>query len=436
MRIGLIVHFFDFRNDVRQWIDALSAEHEVVLFVRPEDLNTIQSAGNLSQEIRTIKEKKPGLWNKFWELAFRFLGRLPQSRQNYYLMEQFKISIINSDDKAKKASRLLNLAMALPRLLSYDDFINQLTYRSETDLSGIDQFVCFTELSDNFLVARLIKEGQPPVVYVYSWDHPCKHVRFSQRLHYLVWHQGLKEDVSQLQQINPGNIHVLGATQMGYIYRWQQQKDEMERPFPFPYIYFGCAIGVPGLVESELEIVETVSSVLQKIIPEWKLVVRPYPVLRDWSRYEALAKLPNVVLDDGFRAKKAESIAVQDEFILQKFNTIHHAEAFFHLGTTLGVEACYTKAPSVLIDLAEFRNPSRILDLHHFIHQYQNDKYLNLKQYPNVVKNLAALEALLHLVRKNKHSLLNYNQKVAEQLKILSFTQLAEKFSTLLTKKD
>ena len=63
-------------------------------------------------------------------------------------------------------------------------------------------------------------------------------------------------------------------------------------------------LGVPQLVASELEIVRKVAGVMATLVPDWKLVVRPYPVLRDWSHYEALKTIPNVVVDDGFRVNR------------------------------------------------------------------------------------------------------------------------------------
>ena len=73
MKIGLVVHFFDFRNDVRVWMEALQKENEVVLFVKPEDAETILRMVPKGTEIRSIDERKKNLWNTCWELAFRFL---------------------------------------------------------------------------------------------------------------------------------------------------------------------------------------------------------------------------------------------------------------------------------------------------------------------------------------------------------------------------
>lgn len=432
MRLGLVVHFFDFRNDVRQWITELSKLHEIILFVRPQDRESIEAMAPEGLEFRIIEEKISTPWNRFWEFAFRFFGKLPESRQNYYLMEQFKFSISDNPAFIRKAGRLLDLSMALPRVLSYDRFIDQLQYKSKTPIDDIDQFLCFTELSDNYFVSRLIQEKKPPLVYVYSWDHPCKHLRFSTRLRYLVWHEGIRQDVINLQHIPAGNVVALGATQMGYVDRFLKRQSEFDSPYPFDYVYFGCAIGVPQLVASELEIVRKVASTMAKRVPDWKLVVRPYPVLRDWSHYEALKSIPNIIVDDGFRSAQAANISVGEEAILEKFIKIDHSKAFMHLGTTLGVEACYTRSPSVLLDMKEYAFPDQVLTLHHFIHQFQNDKYLNRKYFRNVVRSLSELEDLFFSLKLQPETLLAYNKKVASDLVPYSFQEVASRFSDQL----
>lgn len=433
MKLGLVVHFFDFRNDVRQWINELSKLHELVLFVRPQDRESIEAMAPEGLEFRLIEEKKSSFWNRFWEFAFRFLGKLPESRQNYYLMEQFKFSITDNPALIRKASRWLDFSMALPKILSYDRFLDQLSYTSKTQINDIDQFVCFTELSDNYFVSRLIQEQRSPLVYVYSWDHPCKHLRFSTRLKYLVWHEGIKDDMVNLQHIPAENIQILGATQMGYVDRFLQQKDHFDSPYPFDYVYFGCAIGVPQLVAAELEIVRKVAETMAETVPGWTLVVRPYPVLRDWSHYDALKTLPNVVVDDGFRSAQAQNISVGEAAILEKFIKIEHAKAFLHLGTTLGVEACYTSSPSILLDLKEYSFPEKVLTLHHFIHQFQNDKYLIRKGFPNVIRSKPELKNLFLTLQDQPELFAPYNKKVAADLLPKSFAQVAADFSNALT---
>jgi hypothetical protein len=222
---------------------------------------------------------------------------------------------------------------------------------------------------------------------------------------------------------------------MGYVHRFLQQKDPKPSPFPFSYVYFGCAIGLPDLAAVEIEIVKKVAERLFIRHPDWKLVVRPYPFLYNWSPYEGLKSIPNLVLDDGFRLVKVTSMEVVEEALLDKFFTIHHAKAFMHLGTTMGVEASYTRAPSLLLDLKEFARPEQNMNVHHFVHQYQNDKYLNLEGYPNVIRSIANLDEVLDLLESDPRKLMAYNQKVSSDIPARSFDELAVDFLDIIKKR-
>ncbi|MDJ1494258.1 hypothetical protein QNI19_15045 [Cytophagaceae bacterium DM2B3-1] len=420
MKIGFAVHFFDFRNDVRKVIQLVNQQHEVVLFVRKADEEIIrQHAGNA--EIRIVDEHKNSFINKIWDNLFRFFGKLPKSRQNFYLMEYFKISLSEKENVQQKAYSRLNLSMKLPRFLSYDTYLKNIRYKRNTEIDDIDQFICFTDISDSYFFSRLIQENKKVKVYVYSWDHPCKHVKYSDQVRYLVWHEGLKQDLIDLQNIEPAKIHISGSSQFAYVYEFLQQSPAPS-PYDFNYIYFGCAIGIPALTVKEIQVIEQISRWLQEIQSPLKLVVRPYPVLTNWSYYENLKQLPNVVLDDQFRSK---NLSVGEEQIYEKYNKITHAEAFIHLGTTMGLEACFIDTPSVILDFPEFSGGG-ILSLSNFVHQFQNDKYLMSMNAPNIIHSAEEFKEFVQKLQTNKQDLLAYNKQVVKQIKLKSFGEFAQ----------
>lgn len=419
MKIGFVVHFFDFRNDVRKVIQLISQTHEVVLFVRKADEDIIRehSAGI---EIRIVEEQKSSLRNRFWDNLFRFFGKLPKSRQNYYLMEYFKISSNAQKSVQQRAFSLLKLGMKLPRFLAYDTYLNNIRYKSKTAIEDIDQFICFTDISDSYFFSRLLHERKKVKVYVYSWDHPCKHVKYSQKARYLVWHEGIRQDLVELQAIAPKQVTISGASQFAYIQAFLSQP-LAPAPYPFPYVYFGCAIGIPELTIKEIAVIEHLSRWLTEAGSPYKLVVRPYPVLTNWSYYENLKQLPNVVLDDQFRSK---NLSIGEEHIYEKYNKIAHAEAFIHLGTTMGLEACFTETPSIILDFPEFSD-GNALSLYNFVHQFQNDKYLINTTRENVVRTADQFKDLLVKLQHEKQSLLVYNREVVRQIPLKSFEEFA-----------
>jgi hypothetical protein len=419
MKIGFAVSFFDFRNDVRRVIAEVAKQHEVVIFGRPENRDEILRHLPEGLEFRLINEKKRSLWNTLWIKIYILFKRIPKSRHNFFLMELFKASLTSDPKLLKKNHAIIKWVRRLPKVISYDFYLKQLRYQGATDLAGIDQFVCFTAIADDFLMARLLHEKYPVKVYVYSWDHACKHICFSERARYVCWNERIREDVIELQNIPSTQVKAVGASQFGYIEEFRRVQSQLSRTYPFNYVYVGCAIGVVDLVKEEINVVISVAKVLANARPDLKLVVRPYPVQGNWELYSALRTLPNVVMDDGF---KTLDLSVKDGHILEKFEKITNAEAFFHLGTTMGLEACFTQTPSFMIDYGYTSKDG--LSLYSFIHQYQNDRHLIDLAPQNAVKSE---EQLAHIFKDLANPMYcELNQKVQTQYQIKSFAVFAK----------
>lgn len=423
MKIGFVVHFFDFRNDVRRVIEEVSLEHEVILFVRKDDLHLVEALVSGTVALRVVEEKVNSLKNRLWDQLFRFFGKLPRSVQNFYLMEYFKISLDGRANVRAKAYRLLALAMKLPKIITYDHYLKNISFSGRTRIDDIDQFICFTDISDSYLFARLLCEPKPVKVYVYSWDHPCKQVRFSRKATYLVWHQGIQQDMVELQNTPAVQVKVIGASQFCYIYDFLSKPTETwHNPYLFEYLYFGCAIGIPSLAQQEVQLIKSISQLMLRVESRFRLVVRPYPGLKDWSVYEPLKPLANVVLDDEFRTV---NMSVGEANIMEKYVKIHFAKAFVHLGTTMGLEACFTQTPSLILDFPEFKQGSGILTIANFVHQYQNDKYLMAHDFPNVVRSKQQFQEILALLDTSPERLCTYNQEVVRNIPLKSFPDFA-----------
>jgi hypothetical protein len=416
MKIGFVVSFFDFRNDVRRVIAEVAKRHEVVIFGRPENRDEILRHLPEGLEFRLINEKQAHFWNNIWLKLYILFKRIPKSSQNFFLMELFKASLTSDPKVLRKNHAILKWVRRLPKVISYDFYLKRLRYKAATDLSGIDQFVCFTAIADDFLMARLLHENHPVKVYVYSWDHACKHTCFSERAQYVCWNERIREDLIELQHVAPAQAKVVGASQFGYIDEFQRVQPPLPRTYPFKYVYVGCAIGVVDLVKEEVSVVMSVARVLAQTRPDLKLVVRPYPVQGNWELYSPLRSLANVVMDDGFRTL---DLSVKDGHILEKFEKISHAEAFFHLGTTMGLEACFTSTPSFMIDYGYTSKEG--LSLYSFIHQYQNDRHLIDLAPQNAVQSEVQLAAIFSDLDNPTYRKLN--KQVQGQYHIKSFEQ-------------
>lgn len=417
MKIAFVVSFFDFRNDVRQVIKEVSLGHEVVIFGNKEDEIKIREHLPPKVEFRPIEEKRRSLWNIVWERIYLLFKILPKSSNNYFLMELFKIGNLKNAADRKKASTILKWSKRLPKIISYDTFIRNLQFTRHTDIADIDRFVFFTAISNDYFLSRLIDEDQRVSVYVYSWDHPCKHTCFSKHVDYLCWSNDIKIDLVNLQNIPAERISVIGPSQFSYIYSYRTT-DLRFNPYPFEYIYLGCAIGIADLVPSEVQVIKTLAISLAKVRPDWKLLLRPYPVLSNWQLYEPLRELPNIVFDEHFKGKDS---AVSESEILRKYHTLDHAKAFFHLGTTMGLEACLTNTISFIIDFGYTSKNG--LSLFNFIHQYQNDRHLIDLSPLNVINSDERFCQVLDQLHDPNYSSLN--KKIEQQYQIKSFESFA-----------
>lgn len=417
MTLGLMLTFFDFRNDVRALIKSLCLEHRVVVFIKREHEPLIQKYIIPGMSYRIINEYQKTTLNSLYGKLFLLFKKLPKSKSNYYLMEAFKAGGLVDEVQQRKAFRLLKYQQLLPHFMSYDWYLNRITFSGRTDLTGIDKMVAFTEIYDDYLLARLIHEKLPTFVYVYSWDHACKHVRFSKRLHYLVWNKDIAQDLSALKGIPNQFIHELGATQLGYIEKFKSAQPAKQ--VTDPYFYYGCGIGISSLVQAEINLILLLADCIQQVYPDHKLLVRPYPNFKDWTLYNQLLERDNILLDNSY---KQSDLSVADEDIMEKFNKIEHAVAFFHIGTTLGLEACFTQTPSFIIAIAEQSNEA--VSLFNFIHQYQNQKYLIQDNTLNAIFSKEQLLSTLKHIQSPDY--LDFNYRTAARFTVKSFNQLAE----------
>lgn len=418
MTIGFMLTFFDFRNDVRSLIYEICRNHKVVLFIKPEHESLIQPYLNEHLSYRIINEHTESRKNKLNTILYHILRKLPKSKKNYFLMEAFKIGGLKNNKQKKRARLLLQLQQILPHFISYDFYLRNIQFSSKTDISGIDKIIAFTEIYDDFFLARLIKESVNTYVYVYSWDHACKHTRFSTSVNYLVWHQGIADDLNELQNIPAKQIKIVGSTQLGYIERFKSVM--VKTKTDAPYFFYACGIGIQSLVHEEVKIISLLSKSISKIHPTYKLIVRPYPNQKDWTVYDELSLLPNIVFDNNYRRV---DLSVSDQEIQKKFELISNAVAFFHLGTTLGLEASFTSCPVFQIDLSE--STSNQVNVYNFVHQYQNEKYLIKQSAINTIKSINQLEETLHNIEDSKY--LQFNSKVTALFPVYSFEELANK---------
>lgn len=430
MKIGILAQYLDTRPDITELINRLGETHRVVVFKKKGDAG--EAFASPRTEIRTI-DRRLSLRHKLWNVLFKAFGKIPRSRHNYFITEDFKIR--NSPSYGRNFRTLWNRLLLwvnyhLPGWISYDFFIRKMKDSVQADISDVDVFLCYTQIYDDGFLGRLPDTGKPVYVLVYSWDHPCKMKCFSRHpgVRYLVWNRDIENDLVTLQGIRRENISPVGTSQFGYLHDYLHDSGPVSESPGFPYLYFAFSTGTLSLALQEMAVIRRLAGLLEKHWPEARLMLRPYPFFKHPELYSDLARLPNVRLE----AAPPAQAGVPDR-MRHKYGNMSRASAFLHFGTTLGVEAAFFGVPVIYLSLKEEKlHPG----LYYFIHQYQNDAYLHKSHFANTAESFAACGELFQNLRTGEPGLLAYNQALRETFSCESFETYTRRIEKALTEGD
>ena len=422
MKLGIVIQHYDARNDVRELVDLLAREHEVVLFAEAAKLRDVRA----SCEKREFRQRLR-LTDRFWLQLWTFFGMLPASRNNYLVTELFKLAPLPPLRRAIASARL-RLRLRLPSLMSFDFLLDRLAGSDSTPVDDIDRFLVITELTSPRFLSTVLRAGRPVDAYVYSWDHACKHATFSKRVdRWLVWHEGIAADLVELQGLPRERIHVVGATQLAYIQEYLSHPEMRERRYPGRYVYYGCGVGTIEMARQEARLIGFLAETLQQVAPDVTLLVRPYPMLAETEFFQALRERPNVRFDEDYRQGRKDRSLTRDA-IFQRLNLQEHALAFVHCGTTMGLEGAYFDAPVLFLALEDLDYglpSSNELHLSRFIRQYHNERYMLAATVPNVVTRSADLGEALGRILDDPQGARQYNAALSRKLPLKPLDEIA-----------
>jgi hypothetical protein len=408
--IAVISRSISGRKDLEGLIIELSKKYHVKVY------NNSQKS---FLEHNTIEERSaPKLSNlrvKIITLLYMCFGVLPENKENYFVLKLFEINNRSPWSQIFK-SKLIKIRQYLPSFIKYDTYLSMLEKHTNIKLNDIDKVLIVTEAGSSELIAAALKNNIPSYVYVYSWDHPFKHTSFSKRYEkYFVWGEGVKKELIDLHLIPESKIQVTGATQFSNIKKFLSYD---RAPFAFNngnYFFYGCGVGYRALVVQEVKLIHDISKLLLRILPNYLLVVRKYPLINSSiTEYDVLLECQNVIFDNEIHYLEKENDIHQD---FNKYLCISNSKGFIHCGTTLGFEACYLKAPSIFVCYENTLKNNNFLDLKGFMNQQQNVKYLKKETAPNFVHNLKYLsEVLIDCAINDGKKYMVYNQMVSRNV--------------------
>lgn len=420
MKIGVFAQYINTRNDIRDLITEMNRKGDIILLLNERDKSLADLLGP-EIEIRFFNTKKYKYRNYFFEKLFLLFGKLPVSKNNYYITENFKLYNAGLTGFFYYFERgLLSLSKITMKFINYKKYLSFLKTGQGSLLEGIDKFFCITQIYNDAMYAAIQKTGKPVINYVYSWDHACKMKCFlnDKQNTYLTWSEAIRDDVHELQGIEYDNIHVLGATQLIYLSDYLRQQELKHSVKKYIYMVGGTGNGI--LLKEEVAMMKEIIKTIRKS-SGISIKIRPYPFTKAMNVYDQLLSFPDVEIENmqSFEAGKSRLPADYE----MKYDTISGAFAFFHFGTTLSLEAAYLNVPVILLDIAHEKN---FTQLNGFIHQYQNDKYLNVAGSPNVLCTISELNQLLKRL-ETPEVFLNYNNALKKVGQVESMDEVIDR---------
>ncbi len=433
-KIGVVLNHVSQRSDIRLFIEELSRREDVVLFGSEEDAKIL---GHIHSEFRIIKPPELGLggkvYNKVLQQLYFYFGNLPKTRKNYsdYVKRRLRKS---KSSWFKIALSLLkfNVKYILPDIFPFDKYII-LKKTGIHKIEDLDVFISFTDIVFEGLIARIIKEQKPLFSYVYSWDHVPKFHKFSKKyIKYVTWNKEIAKDLNSLHGVPYQNISIIGASQFHYIHEYLKSPPKGMNGYHFEYIYFPCSFGYPKVARQEVKMIEKVAEKLYEMAPEWKLMVRSYPMLENWEVYGALKERNNIIFDEYIRD---DSVLLNGEQHLQKCEVISSSKAVIHAGTTIGLEASYFDVPVLYLNLEDVDYGIPQNSPNHIFRswgQYHLKKYYALEGEDSFVTSIEKLESNLQQIIAGKKTYQNYNQKLKSNSSLMDIKQFTDTFLKIL----
>jgi hypothetical protein len=427
-KIGLVVDYFSFRSDMREFIRELSGKCDLVLYISGADEELIKGTG---YKYRVITPK-PCAKNTFLAYCYKVFRHKHGLHKDSI---EWKMRKLASPFGLKQALQILlfRLYELIPGLLGYDRYLTLLD-PDDNNVSDLAAMIFFTDIKNDSLMASCIKSGIRRMVYVYSWDHPVKLTKLPKNgTIYFVWSQEMSDDLQYIHNIDAKKITIAGSTQLSYVFDYLQEKAKVVSSLPEPYIYMVATKGRKEMVSQEIDMINLVIGFLDSNDLPHSIVFRPYPNMGVESQniVDEMIRNKRVIVDE---YRGGDFIFTRDK-VMDKYRKIDNSELVIHTGGTFGVEACLLSKVCLYFDFSASNLPSQerypfYLNIRSVSNQYHLRKYLRLAD-KNVITDEATLAEALEtlLINKTVDSFSEYSRNVSTMFPICAMSDVVDEFS-------
>lgn len=423
-KLGVVLQYYELRDDIPETLKALSDHWEIVLFASKQDLAKVTE----SFEKRPIPKAKKTIKNKLWNFLFLIAGNTPLSKFNYKSWSVRRISLEPKLITRIKLRILLRLRLLLGGCIPFDKLLEKLNLNTDVKVADIDVFLAMSDVYDVNFLACIFNADKPLLFYVYSWDHIAKHHKFSHRVSkYLTWHKGISDDLEEVHNIKRSKISELGSTQLAFMNGYLNNSSENKK---HPFVYYGCTYGNRFAIPQEIKLIKWLSRELTKINPNISLLIRPYPNAMLFNQYEELLNQQNIIIEN--LDTDGDTVSFQKDSPQEKYQKISDAALFFHSGSTIGLEASYLNTPVMFLAPDDFDYGISASSPHHLLKYFQQrhlQKYLLHSFAPNVIRKKQNLPVVLKNALENPDSFLDYNRDVSGLMNLKSIDEIALEIS-------
>lgn len=417
MKVGVVLSLAKYRKEFIDLCENINGNNiQFVFFIKESDrFSTDKCEVRTSNYPESIKYKA----SKWLYAHFR---KLPISRNNFHLMEFFKVKL-----QTKRIppgfifSRFLRL-LFLDRF-DYNTYIDLINPKFVNNAYDIDQFIFLSDISSDVLLKYAIINNKKVSILVYSWDHIYKFTKFTRNAYYFVWNNTLGNDLTRYWGVPESKISYLPPISFTSLFLFNNNSNYRTPFSQYPncsYILYCFSTGIDSLVDQEIELVIQISNYLYLNYPNISLKVRPYPILNSWEKYKILDGISNIEIL--FNNKLSDEYDKVEKYI-QIFNSL----MVLHSGSTIGIESILIGKNAFMLNT---KNVSSVFypNLKDFILQEQNKIFYDKMCF---LTKIAQIGQYI-----DNHSFRSFNKACQQNFSVLGPSELSNSLTRIILNHD
>jgi len=363
-------------------------------------LEPLQEFSPIPLNPEPLRKAPAYIWRMFWAKELdtnltRMMGRLAWTKRPWHWRMWNRLRSVLGTLGLRRVTYDQQLRKLYQGSTQYREWLNRYEAVVYNPVSVQDKRILYETLQHP--TCRLIS-------WVYSWDNPYKDHEFIPDADaFLVWNEEGRQDLKRLHGVDPDRVETTGPVQFEYLLGMDLTPDRTQER----YVLFTCSIAVDEYIDQEVDLIQEIASILERVDASVRLKVRPYPFRHAdrMSFYDPLKSLPNVdILSYG---ELNGTVRVSSKADLQeKARQLRDASAVLNLGSTIGLEASFTQAP-ILQLIPKQKRPDwdirEMLDNEHL-------RFFLREGTPNVIPSHEELEtALREILSGNPAPYLRYS---------------------------